>query len=63
MPWEKYGRFKAIFLIFQVRAGKLSRDFEKWIEESKCFDSTKCFVVFYGSEFKLRSLSVVGMDS
>lgn len=44
----------------QVRVGKISKDFEKWNDESKCVDFLKCFVVFYGSEFKLRSLSVVG---
>lgn len=44
----------------QVRVGKISKDFEKWGDESKCVDFTKCFVIFYGSEFKLRSLSVVG---
>lgn len=43
-----------------MRVGKISKDFEKWNDESKCVDFLKCFVVFYGSEFKLKSLSVVG---
>lgn len=43
-----------------MRVGKISKEFEKWSEESKCVDFTKCFVVYYGNEFKLRSLSVVG---
>lgn len=44
----------------EVRLGKASKDFEKWHDECKTVDFTKCFVVYYGSEFKLRSLSVVG---
>lgn len=44
----------------EVRLGKASKEFEKWHDESKTVDFTKCFVVYYGSEFKLRSLSVVG---
>lgn len=46
--------------VHEVRIGKHSKDFEKWCEESRTIEFTKCFVVFYGSEFKLRSLSVVG---
>lgn len=46
--------------IKEVRIGKISKEFEKWSDESKCVDFTKCFVIFYGSDFKLRSLSVVG---
>jgi len=46
--------------IKEIRLGKNSKDFEKWPEESKRVDMKKCFIVFYGSEFKLRSLSVVG---
>lgn len=44
----------------EVRVGKNSKDFEKWPEDMKKIDHMKCFVVFYGSEFKLRTLSVVG---
>lgn len=46
--------------IKEVRIGKTSKEFEKWSDDSKCVDFTKCFVIFYGIEFKLRSLSVVG---
>lgn len=49
------------FINLQVRVGRISKDFEKWSDESKCVDFTKCFVIYYGCEFKLRSLSVVGM--
>lgn len=45
----------------EVRLGKSSKEFEKWNDESKTVDFTKCFVIYYGNEFKLRSLSVVGM--
>lgn len=44
----------------EVRLGKNSKEFEKWSDDARMVDATKCFVVFYGSEFKLRSLSVVG---
>ncbi|XP_062715033.1 1-phosphatidylinositol 4,5-bisphosphate phosphodiesterase gamma-1 isoform X2 [Aedes albopictus] len=46
----------------EVRLGKSSKDFEKWPEETKKIELRKCFVVFYGSEFKLRSLSVVALS-
>lgn len=44
----------------EVRLGKNSKDFEKWPEDSKKIENAKCFVVFYGSEFKLRVLSIAG---
>lgn len=44
----------------EIRIGKASKYFEKWPEESKKIETMKCFVVFYGSEFKLRALSVAG---
>ncbi|XP_066257802.1 1-phosphatidylinositol 4,5-bisphosphate phosphodiesterase gamma-1 [Euwallacea similis] len=47
--------------IKEVRVGKASRDFEKWPEEAK-LKETKCFVVFYGLEFKLRSLSIAALS-
>ncbi|XP_053689407.1 1-phosphatidylinositol 4,5-bisphosphate phosphodiesterase gamma-1 isoform X2 [Sabethes cyaneus] len=46
----------------EVRLGKASKDFEKWADEAKKIDLRKCFVVFYGNEFKLRSLSVVALS-
>jgi phosphatidylinositol phospholipase C gamma-1 len=42
----------------EIRFGKNSKDFEKW-EESKKVDHQKCFVILYGSEFKLKTFSVV----
>ncbi|XP_037042281.1 1-phosphatidylinositol 4,5-bisphosphate phosphodiesterase gamma-1 [Bradysia coprophila] len=48
--------------IKEVRLGKNSKEFEKWSDDSKAIDPLKCFIVFYGSEFKLRSLSVVALS-
>lgn len=46
--------------IKEVRSGKSSKDFEKWPEESKRLENSKCFVIYYGTEFKLRSASFAG---
>ncbi|CAH1986383.1 unnamed protein product [Acanthoscelides obtectus] len=46
----------------EVRLGKNSKDFEKWPEDAKKIESSKCFVVFYGSEFNLRVLSVAALS-
>lgn len=46
--------------IKEIRIGKISKDFERWPEEAKKIESHKCFVIIYGSEFKLRTLSVAG---
>lgn len=47
--------------IKEVRLGKSSKDFEKWPEETNKMEGGKCFIVFYGSEFKLRVLSIAGI--
>lgn len=46
--------------IKEIRVGKNSKDFEKWPEDAKKIEPMKCFVIFYGSEFKLRVLSITG---
>ncbi|KAK9878390.1 hypothetical protein WA026_021698 [Henosepilachna vigintioctopunctata] len=46
----------------EVRLGKFSKDFDRWPDETKKIDDLKCFVVFYGSEFKLRVLSIVALS-
>lgn len=46
--------------IKELRQGKNSKDFEKWPEDAKKYESSKCFVVLYGNEFKLRVLSIAG---
>lgn len=44
----------------EVRIGKSSKDFEKWPEDAKKMDNPRCFVVYYGSEFRLKTLSIAG---
>lgn len=46
--------------IKEIRLGKNSKDFDKWPDDAKKIENLKCFVVYYGSEFKLRVLSVAG---
>ncbi|KAJ2954035.1 hypothetical protein O0L34_g2246 [Tuta absoluta] len=43
--------------IKEVRVGKSSKDFERWPEELKRLELYKCFTIYYGTEFKLRSAS------
>lgn len=47
----------------EVRLGKNSKDFEKWPDDAKKHDFSKCFIVIYGPEFKLRVLSFAGKNS
>lgn len=44
----------------EIRQGKNSKDFERWPDENKKTEAGKCFVVFYGQEFRVKSLSVAG---
>lgn len=44
----------------EIRIGKQSKDFEKWPEDAKRIENLRCFVVYYGSEFRLKILSVSG---
>lgn len=46
--------------IKDIRRGKNSKDFEEWCEESRRHDATVCFVLYYTSEFKYKTLSVAG---
>jgi len=48
--------------IKEVRKGKQSRDFDKWSEEKAGLEVGRCFVIFYGREFNLKSLSVVALS-
>ncbi|CAG5116488.1 unnamed protein product, partial [Candidula unifasciata] len=43
----------------EFRCGKNSKDFEKWPDEAKKVDSRLSFTVYYGNDFKLKSLSVI----
>lgn len=42
----------------EIRVGKSSKDFERWPEDSKKVEAMRCFVVYYGSEFRLKTISV-----
>jgi len=44
----------------EIRVGKNSKDFERWPDDSKRYDSNRCFIVFFGMEFRLRTLSIAG---
>jgi len=48
--------------IKEVRKGKQSKDFDKWSEEKASLDGARCFVILYGREFNLKSLSVVALS-
>lgn len=42
----------------EVRVGKCSKDFERWTEDARKFENQRCYVVFYGNEFCLKTLSI-----
>uniref|UniRef100_A0A8C0GR07 1-phosphatidylinositol 4,5-bisphosphate phosphodiesterase gamma n=1 Tax=Chelonoidis abingdonii TaxID=106734 RepID=A0A8C0GR07_CHEAB len=44
--------------IKEIRPGKNSRDFERYPEDARKLDSTMCFIILYGQDFRLRTLSV-----
>nr|XP_022335650.1 1-phosphatidylinositol 4,5-bisphosphate phosphodiesterase gamma-1-like isoform X2 [Crassostrea virginica] len=47
----------------EVRDGRNSKDFDRWPEEARKLDPALCFVIFYGSDFKLKTLSVVATNA
>lgn len=47
--------------IKEVRPNQASKDFERWPEEARKVEKSRCFVVYYGKEFKLRSLSIAAL--
>ncbi|CAH0547497.1 unnamed protein product [Brassicogethes aeneus] len=47
--------------IKEIRHGRHSKDFEKCTEETNRMEK-KCFVVFYGSEFNLKTLSLLAFS-
>ncbi|XP_077389932.1 1-phosphatidylinositol 4,5-bisphosphate phosphodiesterase gamma-1-like isoform X2 [Festucalex cinctus] len=49
--------------IRELRLGKGSRDFERYPEEARKVDSALCFIVLYGLEFRLRTLSVAAFSA
>uniref|UniRef100_A0A3B3ZUN7 1-phosphatidylinositol 4,5-bisphosphate phosphodiesterase gamma n=1 Tax=Periophthalmus magnuspinnatus TaxID=409849 RepID=A0A3B3ZUN7_9GOBI len=45
--------------IKEIRPGQKSRDFERYVEDSAArLETAHCFVILYGTEFRLRSLSL-----
>uniref|UniRef100_A0A3P8WZA0 Phosphoinositide phospholipase C n=1 Tax=Cynoglossus semilaevis TaxID=244447 RepID=A0A3P8WZA0_CYNSE len=45
--------------IKEIRPGQKSRDFERYLEDSAArLDQGHCFVILYGTEFRLKSLSL-----
>ncbi|XP_072305901.1 1-phosphatidylinositol 4,5-bisphosphate phosphodiesterase gamma-1 isoform X3 [Eucyclogobius newberryi] len=45
--------------IKEIRPGQKSRDFERYVEDSAArLEPAHCFVILYGTEFRLRSLSL-----
>ena len=49
--------------IKEVREGISSKDFERQPDETKKVDQYCCFVIYYGTEFRLTTLSVAGEDA
>lgn len=50
----------SLFEVREVRTGRCSKVFEKWADDARKYDNAQCFVVLYGSAFRLKSLSCVG---
>ncbi|XP_041375829.1 1-phosphatidylinositol 4,5-bisphosphate phosphodiesterase gamma-1-like [Gigantopelta aegis] len=46
-----------------IRITRKSPDFDRWAEESSKVDENLCFVILYGMEFNLQTLSLVAKDS
>ena len=44
----------------EVRPGTNSRDFEK-LEDLRKLEPSLCYVLLYGSQFRLKTLSVAGI--
>lgn len=47
--------------IKEVRDGRNSKEFDKNCGDLKIDKPTKCFVILYGNDFKLKTLSIEGM--
>lgn len=46
----------------EIRIGPSSKIFERWHEDTKKWESGQCFVVLYGTVFRLKTLSCVGKN-
>lgn len=47
--------------IKEVRIGRCSKIFERWQDDAKKWEAGRCFVILYGSTFRLKTVSCVGM--
>jgi hypothetical protein len=65
MPQPDLGPFTPFLVdireIKEIRPGKTSRDFDRY-QEDPAFrpDQSHCFVILYGMEFRLKTLSLQG---
>ncbi|MEE6509338.1 hypothetical protein FKM82_025677 [Ascaphus truei] len=48
--------------IKEIRPGKNSRDFERYPEDARKLDASLCFIVLYGADFRLKTLSVAAFS-
>ena len=49
-----------IRIIKEVRRDRNSKEFEKWPDEARKYEKSHCFVIHYGQEFRLGTISCVG---
>ena len=47
--------------IREVRQTNRSRDFDKHVDDIRQINEKRCLVILHGNEFKLKTLSLVGM--
>ncbi|KAL3182847.1 hypothetical protein MRX96_034484 [Rhipicephalus microplus] len=47
----------------EVRLGRNSKIFDRWPEDARRWDPAQCFVIFYGSAFRLKTLSCVATSA
>lgn len=68
-PWSNLQTKHSLLLLTvdlrevkEIRTGKSSRDFERWnnLPEYAKFEDNRCLTVFYGREFRLKTLSICG---
>ncbi|KAM4028679.1 1-phosphatidylinositol 4,5-bisphosphate phosphodiesterase gamma-1-like [Anomaloglossus baeobatrachus] len=48
--------------IKEIRPGKNSRDFERFPEDARKVDAGLCFIILYGADFRLKTLSVAAFS-
>lgn len=49
----------------EVRPGRNSpsRDFDRWPDDARRFEENRCYVVYYGQDFRLKTLSIGGINN